>query len=116
MRREYRAQRLAVFIGEQDMWSNRPLYAALVNHLKEAGIAGVTALRGVEGFGTHHTIHTARLNVPNPCLPIVILAVDTPEQIAKAMAIVESMVHEGTVTVDDVTAIAYQRDEPGGHG
>ncbi len=53
------AQRLCIYIGEADRWRGKPLYAALLETLKQQGLAGTTVMRGVAGFGAHSRIHTA---------------------------------------------------------
>jgi PII-like signaling protein len=109
-RRQSKAQILTVYVGEQDTWHGKPLYAVLVTRLKESGIAGVTVLRGVEGYGAHHKIHTARIEVLFQGLPVLVEAVDLPERITAAMAIVDEIVTEGLATITDVTAITYSKD------
>mgnify|MGYP001133888741 CR=1 FL=1 len=46
-----KARRICIYLGESDRWRGKPLYAALLDTLKEQGIAGATVLRGVAGFG-----------------------------------------------------------------
>jgi PII-like signaling protein len=70
----------------------------------------VTVLRGVEGYGAHHKLHTARFEVLCQGLPMIVEAVDTVEHIQSVMPIVDEMVEEGLVTVRDVTAITYVKD------
>ncbi|MGO8673621.1 MAG: DUF190 domain-containing protein [Capsulimonadaceae bacterium] len=106
------AQVLRAYIGEQDMWHGTPLYAAIVNRLKEIGIAGVTVVHGVEGYGAHRTVHTARIEVLFQGLPILVEAVDAPERIALALTAMDEMVTEGLVTVGEVQAYRYTRDPP----
>lgn len=112
MRQETDAQVLRVYIGEDDHWHSGLLYPAIVEKLKEAGIAGVTVMRGIEGFGSHSRLHTARIDALFQGLPMVIEAVDIPERIAAALALLDEMLVEGTVTVQDVKAIHYMK-EPG---
>ena len=42
---------LRIYIGEADHDGGKPLYQAIVERLRERGIAGATVLRGIEGFG-----------------------------------------------------------------
>lgn len=111
MRKQCKAQIVTIYVGEQDVWHGRPLYAALVTRLQELGIAGVTVLRGVEGYGTHHQIHTARIEVLSQSLPIIVEAVDLPERIAATLPALDDMIGEGLVTLQDVTAITYASDK-----
>ena len=38
-----------IFIGESDLWHGRPLYQAIVERVREDGLAGATVVRGIEG-------------------------------------------------------------------
>ena len=60
MRLSGEAKLLRIFLGESDRLGRKPLYEAIVNRAKEAGLAGVTVLRGVEGFGAGSVIHKAK--------------------------------------------------------
>lgn len=110
MKHQFSAQVLTIYVGEGDQWRGGPLYAAVVERLKEAGIAGVTVLHGIEGYGAHRRVHTQRIEVLFQGLPVVIEAVDTPEHIAAALPLLDGMITEGLVTLHDVTAIRYVRD------
>lgn len=100
------AQRLTIYFGEADRWQGRPLHTALLDALREAGMAGATLTRGLAGFGAHGRIHTARLADISADLPMVITVIDTPERIAAVLATMTTMVGEGLITVEDVTVIA----------
>lgn len=101
---------LRVYIGEDDRWRGGLLYPAIVSKLKEAGIAGVTVLRGIEGFGSHARLHTARIDALFQGLPVVVEAVDIPERITTALALLDEMLVEALVTVQDIRAVRYIRD------
>lgn len=109
MRQQVQAQVLTVYCGEDDKWHTGLLYPAIVERLKEASIAGVTALHGIEGFGAHGRMHTARIEVLFQGLPVLIQAVDVPERIQVALEVVEEMMQEGLVTVQNVTAIRFNK-------
>lgn len=101
------ARRLRIYIGESDRWRGRPLYAALLETLKNEGLAGATVLRGVAGFGAHSRIHTAAILRLSEDLPLIVEVVDRPEQIEKALTVVSPMVREGLITVEDVEVVKY---------
>src|SRR5579885_3682613 len=75
--RAMRGKRLTIYLGESDQWHHRPLYLAILEHLRAAGLAGATVTRGIAGFGAHSKIKTARLLELSVDLPIVITADDT---------------------------------------
>jgi len=113
MKQQISAQVLTIYIGESDHYKGGPLYAAVVARLKENGIAGVTVLHGIEGFGAHGQLHTARFEVLFQGLPILIQAVDIPERITTVLALLDEMLTEALVTVHDVQAIRYMKDPKG---
>ncbi|ALV62115.1 hypothetical protein ADU37_CDS04160 [Thermococcus sp. 2319x1] len=39
--------RMKIYIGESDTWHGRPLYKAIVEKLREMGLAGATVYRGI---------------------------------------------------------------------
>jgi PII-like signaling protein len=111
MRSEIDAQVLTVYVGENDRYRSGLLYAAIVESLKNAGIAGVTVFQGVEGFGAHHKLHTARFESLFQGLPVVIESVDERSKIESVLPLLDLMVEEGLVTVQDVRAIRYTKSQ-----
>jgi PII-like signaling protein len=99
---------LRIFVGESDTWHGRPLYQAIVQRVREEGLAGATVLRGIEGFGAHSRIHTARILRLSEDLPIVIEIVDAPERIEHVLPLLDEMIGEGLVTLERVEVIAYR--------
>ena len=93
---------LRVYIGESDHHEGRPLYQVLVELVRQQGLAGATVLRGVEGFGTHSRIHTARILRLAEDLPLVIEVVDRPERINAFLPVLKEVLPGGLVTVSDV--------------
>ena len=75
------ADLLRIFIDEGDKHHGRPLYEVIVQEAKDQGLAGATVLRGLEGFGAHSRLHTAKILRLSSELPIVIEIVDTEEKI-----------------------------------
>ena len=107
---------LRIFIGESDHWNGKPLFEAIVLRARELGLAGATVLRGLEGFGAHSRIHTARLVDLSSDLPLVLEWVDTDERVTALLPRVTEML-EGTgglLTTDPVEIHRYvpHRSEP----
>jgi hypothetical protein len=105
---EGEGQLLRIFIGESDRWEGRPLHEAIVRKAREAGLAGATVLRGLEGFGANSRIHTTKILRLSEDLPIVIEIVDQVERIQAALPELERMVSEGLITLEKVHVIAYR--------
>ena len=85
MKLPHEAELLRIFIGESDKDDGRPLYEAIVKKARLNGMAGITVLRGILGFGAHSHIHSAKILRMSEDLPIVIEIVDKPERIVKIL-------------------------------
>lgn len=97
-----------VFVGESDKWQHQPLYRALVERLRIEGFAGAAVFRGIEGFGTHSVVHTARILDLSADLPVVVEVVDTEERIERLLVILDEMVDGGAlVTVEKARVVRY---------
>jgi uncharacterized protein len=103
---------LRIYISESDRFDGRPLYEAIVRAAREAGLAGATVLRGVEGFGRHSRIHTVKVAHLADNLPLIIEVIDQSDAIKRFLPLLDSMVAEGLVTLEKVNVVLYRsRDE-----
>jgi PII-like signaling protein len=101
-----------IFVGESDRWDGAPLYEAIVQCAREKGLAGATVVRGIEGYGAHNLIHTARILRLSEDLPIVVEIVDSREKIEGFLPELDSMISEGLVTLEPVQIILYRARDP----
>lgn len=111
------ATELRIYIGESDHHKGRPLFQAIVQFMKEQGLAGATVMRGIEGFGANSRIHTANILRLSEDLPLVIVTVDSRDRIDRVLPALKEMISEGLVTIHDVEVIKYthsQRPETAG--
>lgn len=109
MRFEGEGQLLRVFVDEMDQFEGRPLYDAIVQRARSAGLAGATVLRGMMGFGANSLIHTSPRGASLPVdLPVVVEIVDKPEKIRAFLPILDKMVREGLVTLEKANVIWYR--------
>src|SRR5512143_3490290 len=99
---------LRIFIGESDRWEGKPLYEAIVEAAKRAGLAGATVWKGFMGFGAHSRLHTAKILRLSEDLPIVIEIVDTAEKIEAFVPLLDRMVLEGLVTLERAEILLYR--------
>ncbi|PCG82959.1 hypothetical protein CIB93_27255 [Streptomyces sp. WZ.A104] len=102
-----RALRVTVFVGENDTWRHRPLYTEIVHRAHQAGLAGASVFRGIEGFGASSLIHTSRLLSLSEDLPVAIVMVDTEERVRAFLPQLDELVREGLVILDDCEVIRY---------
>ena len=106
-------QLLRIFIGESDKYEGQPLFEWIVRRARENGLAGATVLRGLEGFGAHSRIHTAKILRLSEDLPIVIEIVDTSEKIEAFLPLIDDAIKEGLATLEKVRIRFYRSgDKP----
>ena len=112
MRLEGSGERLTIFVGETDQHGHRPLYTEIVERAHEAGLAGATVLRGIEGFGASSHIHTTRILRLSEDLPVVIVIVDTRDRIDAFLPLLDDLITEGLVVREDIDIVWYRgRDQ-----
>ena len=97
-----------IYLGESDQWHGRPLYQAIVEHLRRNGLAGATVLRGIEGFGAKQHLHSTRILSLSEDLPILIETVDTEKKIRAVLPDLDNMVADGLITLERVEIISYR--------
>lgn len=116
MKLEGEGQLLRIFIGEGDRWHGKPLYEAIVQRAREAGLAGTTVLRGLMGYGAKSRIHTAKVLRLSEDLPILIEIVDLPDRIQAFLPALDEMIQDGMVTLERAQVITYRAGKEPGKG
>lgn len=99
---------LRVFIGADDRFDGKPLFAAIVETLRRNDLAGATVLKGIEGFGKSSRLHTSSVLRLSEDLPLVVECVDRAERIAAVLPELDRMVGDGLITTERVTVHAYR--------
>ena len=99
---------LRIFIGENDTHEGITLYEWIVRKAREHGLAGATVLRGLEGFGAHSRVHTAKVLRLSTELPIVVEIVDTADKIEAFLPAVDDAIGEGLATLEKVEIRFYR--------
>jgi PII-like signaling protein len=107
MRLHGQAGRLTIFIGEDDQYHHKPLYAEIVQRARKAGLAGASVFRGIEGFGASSHIHTSRLLSLSQDLPLAIVIVDDEQRISEFVTQLDELIDEGLVIIDEVEVYRY---------
>jgi uncharacterized protein len=101
------AKILRIHILESDRYEGQPLFEAIVARCRELQIAGVTVFQGLEGFGESAELHRAHL-VRNDA-PIVIVVVDTAENVERLIQAIDGMIDTGVLAVSDVEIVRVQK-------
>lgn len=107
MSQGYPAKLLRIHISESDRFGGKPLYEAIVAKCSELKIAGATVFRGLEGYGERAEMHRAHLVRHDQ--PIIITVVDSAENLAALVPVVEAMMDTGLMAISDVQAVRVQK-------
>jgi len=86
--------KLTAYTSEAARHDGQPVHRAIVRRLRSAGVGGAITLRGIWGFhGDHapHGDHAAHFPRHGHHVPVVTTVVDTPERVAVAFDVVESL-------------------------
>jgi len=98
---------LRLHFSEHDRYQGKPLHEAIVEKCREMKIAGVTVFRGLEGYGESTEIH--RSHLVSHDLPIVLNVVDSAENVARLLPVVEGMIDKGLIAISDVIVRRIQK-------
>jgi len=107
MKRAGRQTRLTIFVGESDRHGHTPLATEIVQRAHAAGLAGATVVRGVEGFGASHRVHTTRILSLSDDLPMLIVIVDATDRITAFLPQLDDIISQGLVVLDEVDVVTY---------
>lgn len=108
MKIEGPGERLTIYIGETDQHGHRPLYTEIVQRARDAGLAGATVVRGIEGFGATSRIHASRILRLSEDLPVVITIVDRTDRVDAFVAVLDELIAEGLVVREPVEIVSYR--------
>ncbi len=111
MQQDDAARMLQIHISEGDRFEGKPLYEAIVERCREMKIAGATVFRGLEGYGETGAIHKPHLGRHDQ--PIVILIVDSPQNVERLMPAVEEMMGTGVLAMCEVRVVRVQKHSTG---
>lgn len=99
------ARRLMVIIDVDSSYNHKPLFMEIIRRARDAGLAGASAFRGVEGFGHSHHLHTSRLLDISDKLPLMIIMIDTAENIDRFVPQLADLMTGGVIAIDDVEVL-----------
>jgi len=116
MRTQGSAARLTILVDELDQWHHAPLYVEIIHRAHTEGLAGATAIRGIEGYAGVSDIHTTHLFHLGDHLPIVITIIDDRTRIEAFLYRLDEILHKGVVLLDDVEVIRFHREPQPRHG
>jgi PII-like signaling protein len=121
----HEALKLTTYFGERDRGRGRFLSDALADVYAHHRVRASVVLRGVEGFGVKHHLHSDRLLTLSEDLPLVSVAVDARERIEAVLGEVVELFGDGLITLERASMAAPPSAEAvkltvyigrGGHG
>ena len=92
-----------LLLSEQDRFGNGSLYEAIVKRCLDLGVAGVTVLRGLEGYGVSTELHRAHVLAHDQ--PIIVTIIETAENVQRILPELEQMLGSGVIAISDVEVI-----------
>jgi PII-like signaling protein len=102
------AEILRIHISESDRHQGKPLHEAIVAKCRELKIAGATVFLGLEGYGETAELHKAHLVGSHR--PIIIIVVDTEENIQRLIPVIAEMMDTGLMATSEVQMIRVQKN------
>jgi uncharacterized protein len=103
---------LRLILSESRQHEHKPVFRALLELLREEGMAGTTVLKGIAGFGHQGRIHTAAIEVVSTDLPLVVEVVDTQEHIDRVLPKLAPLMEGGVITLERAHVIRYAKSDP----
>lgn len=99
-------RRLMIIVDEDARFNHKPLFMEIVRRARDAGLAGASAFRGVEGFGPSHHLHTHRLLDISDQMPIMIIIIDSADSVDRFTPQLAELMSGGIIAIDDVEVLS----------
>ena len=97
----HEATKLTVYLGRNERAQGKPAYRAVVEHLREVGLAGATVLLGVDGMA-HRERRRARFFSRNADVPLFVVSVGSGALVGSALEGLAALLADPIVTIERV--------------
>jgi len=104
------AKKVTIYVNEDTPSHHGPLYEAVMHFLLQKGVSGATATRCLSGFGSHHQMHTPKIEVLAEHLPIRIEFIETAARVDVLLPDLYEMVGDGLIEVQETTVIKVSQE------
>ena len=94
------ALKLCAYVGERDQGAHALVTDELLALFERERVRTSVMLRGIEGFGLAHSIHTERLLTLSEDLPVVALAIDESARVEALLPDVRACCPRGLITLE----------------
>ncbi len=96
------AVQVTLYLHEGDSWHHVPLHMAVLNFLRQEGVAGGVALHAVAGFLGRQNVRTAHLVEAGGKLPVIVTFVDTDEHVNRVLPTLREMAAHRLIVRENV--------------
>ena len=103
------AKKVTIYVNEDTQHRMTALHDAIMTYLMHKQVSGATATRALSGFGSHHVLHTPKVEVLAEHLPVRIEFIDTAEKVDEVLPTLFEMVSDGIIEVQDTTIVRHAR-------
>lgn len=100
-----RMTQVQVFLDEEDLHKDKPMYEYILRYLMHNDIMGATMFKGYMGFGAQRRLYEPRKFASSDPLPVLIVFVDTEPKIARVLEHLASIVRKGIMVSNSVERI-----------
>jgi uncharacterized protein len=109
------AKKVTIYVNEDSRYHATPLFEAVLQYLLHKGVTGATASKAMAGFGSHHLLHTAAIEVLAEHLPVRIEFVESAAKTDEVLPGLYDIVADGLIEVQDTTVVKFAaRESPTG--
>lgn len=107
-----RGCRLSIYFGNADTHRHKALSGEILNRAHRAGLAGLTTLQGLTGFGHTGTVHTRPRWGVRDKTPVTVHIIDTPEKIQAFLPQLDDLAGQCLIVCDRVDLLPGTRSAP----
>ena len=99
------AKKLTVYVDESDKFEGKPVYEVLIDLCYKKKIAGVSAFRGIAGYGGDGVFHTSKMLELSTSLPLKIEVVDSEDAINTVLSDIKKVIGKGLIEISDTYVV-----------
>lgn len=99
------AKKVVIYVNEDTRHHMDALWSAIIRYLHEKHVAGATAFRPIEAYGSHGVIHSRNSEYGMEHMPVRIEFIDTAEKIDEVLPTLYEMVEDGIIEVQDTNIV-----------
>ena len=99
---------LRIYIDTTDKYNGESLWETILIRVKELGLSGATAFKGVAGIGAFSEIRSFNVWALAQELPLVIEIIDDEDKIKNFIEYIDNMLENTLMTITDTEVIRYK--------